>query len=516
MKTASPGKESYSVKRAKVLDLSYREQLSERAIARTLNMARKTVGQILRGQSTAKEKVQIQSGKLLEPYGGVVKKMLEDRTEVRAPTVLQKLRGLGYAGGLTIIRDELRRLRASGHRESFLTLSFAPGSAAQVDWADFGFALPGCPRRVSCFVMVLCHSRYMYIEFTLSQAMGSFLRCMEHAAAFFGGVTEVDIFDNMKTVVTMRTPAGPVFNRRFLDYAGSRGFSAVACNVASGNEKGRVERPIHFIRDRFWPVARAADLTSLNVQAMQWRDAFANNREHAVTGKVPALVFEHEEKSRLKPLGPAPFNTDDLETLVASKTFRVQFDRNAYSVPPHLVGQKVLVRATEDVVHVFLGTKEVARHDRSWKTHQDIEDADHRTAAMAHKIGSTKKVPTALLVLGDVGNRYMAVLAGGTRSVSREIKRLIFLVEVFGAEVVVDAINEVMRSGHVGAEYIEYILRHKKGLKPQCDPLLLGDPRLDDLIFLEPDLELYDQLVAPEKTIDPTSTTGEEHGKKDS
>jgi hypothetical protein len=279
----------------------------------------------------------------------------------------------------------------------------------------------------------------------------------------------------------------------------------------SGNEKGRVERPIHFIRERFWPTARATDLMSLNVQAMQWRDTFANNREHAVTGKVPALVFEHEEKARLKPLRETPFNTDDVDTVVVSKTFRVKFDRNSYSVPPHLIGQTVLIRGTDDAVSVFLGAKEVARHRRGWQTHQDIEDRSHRHAAMVQKTGhNAKKIPTALLNLGEAGKRYLDVLSSGTRSVSREIRRLIFLVEVFGASAVIDSIAEVMSSGHVGAEYVEYILRHKKGAKPLCDPLFLGDTFLDNLTFAEPDLGLYDELVAPSKTLNPEIPTKED------
>ena len=94
---------------------------------------------------------------------------------------------IGIAGW--ILRDRIRTLRGSVRREAFLTLSFGPGEAAQVDWADFGFALPGCMRRVSAFVMVLCYSRQLYLEFTLSQSMGTFLRCMDRALTFFGGST---------------------------------------------------------------------------------------------------------------------------------------------------------------------------------------------------------------------------------------------------------------------------------------------------------------------------------------
>jgi transposase len=91
--------------------------------------------------------------------GGGIRQILGERPEMRAPAMLERLRTLGYRGGITIVRDRLRGLRPHAYREPFLILDFPAGEAAQVDWADFGFALPGCPRRVSAFVMALCYSR---------------------------------------------------------------------------------------------------------------------------------------------------------------------------------------------------------------------------------------------------------------------------------------------------------------------------------------------------------------------
>ena len=219
-----------------VLKRKHVRGLGVRAIARELSMSRKTVRKILYGEP--KEKRPARRGSILDPYAAEIRRMVEETPSIRAPAVLERLRAQGYTGGVTIVREQVSRLRPRPRGEAFLTLDFAPGSAVQVDWADFGFALPGCPRRVSAFVMVLCHSR-IYLEFRLSQAMGTFLRCMERGLAFFGGLTTVDIFDNMKTVVTSRTAGVTIFNRRFLEYARTRGFSVRACNPRRGNEKGR-------------------------------------------------------------------------------------------------------------------------------------------------------------------------------------------------------------------------------------------------------------------------------------
>jgi hypothetical protein len=112
-------------------------------------------------------------------------------------------------------------------------------------------------------------------------------------------------------------------------------------------------------------------------------------------------------------------------------------------------------------------------------------------------------LPPGLLGLDETGVAYFKIFAAGGRSVHRETVRLTFLVELFGEQATRAAMAEVMAAGHVGAEYIEYVLRHKKGLTPSAAPLRLGDPVLDALALREPDLSRYDQLVPPPMTRDP-------------
>jgi hypothetical protein len=210
---------------------------------------------------------------------------------------------------------------------------------------------------------------------------------MERGLRFFGGVAVADIFDNMKTVVQSHTPQATIFNHRFLRYARARGFAVIACNVKKANEKGRVERPIGFVRTRFWPGRRFVDLVDLNTQAAVWRDDFANHRVHEDTGKVPALVFKNEEQRLLKPVPDVHFDTDDIESMTVTTTFRVSFDRNRYSVPARLVGQAVLLRATDDAVTIFLGPKPIAAHRRSWSVGEDRRaiPASRRTMETRHE-----------------------------------------------------------------------------------------------------------------------------------
>lgn len=495
---------------AEVMRLHFVEGAAVRAVARRLGVSRNTVRRILGRRPPKPQRGPVQRDSVLDPFLPVIRTLLDDTPELRAPAVLERLRPLGYTGGISILRDRMRGMRPRRDPEAFLTLDFAPASALQVDWAEFGYALPGCPRRVCAFVAALAYSRYLYIEFTVSQAMGTFLRCMDRALRFFEGTTTTSIFDNMKTVVLEHTPTVTRFNPRFLDYARARGsFQTVACGVKKPHQKGRVERPIGFMRERFWPGRRFKDLLDLNRQAAEWRDDFANNRVHEVTGRVPALVFEHEEKRLLKPVAWAPFNTDDVDPAGVTKTFRVRFDRNKYSVPWRLVSQSVVVRADDDWVNVFLGPKKVALHRRSWDIGQDIEEPSHRRQLDEIKPRArADALPPMLVALGDAGLAYFKVVAGGSRSIQRESLRLTLLVELFGTAATESAMREVMATGHVGAEYVEYVLRHKRGLAPSAAPLRLGNAELDGIILPEPDLTIYDRPALTRDPGEPPSCDG--------
>ena len=329
-----------SLQMAEVLRLSLVEGKGIRAIARETKLGRKKVRKLL---GLAKGKVPPKPTQprdsILSPYDDTIRKALDECADIRAPAMLDRLRNGGYQGGISVVRERLRQLRPRPKQEAFFTRSYGPGRMLQVDWGDFGFAIPGCARRVSAFVAALAYSRYLFIVFTLSQQMGSFLRCMEAALRFFGGRTELDVFDNMGTVVKERAGQVAVINPRFLEYARARGLGIHACTPRRPTEKPYVERPIGFVRTRFWPGRHPVDLFDLNVQGARWRDDIANNRVHEETGKVPALVFRHEESAKLQRVPENFFDTDDLFSTSVSKTFRVVFDRNRYSVPWRLTNQ---------------------------------------------------------------------------------------------------------------------------------------------------------------------------------
>ena len=492
-------------RKAEVLRLRYVEGLSTRGIAKALSMSRRTVRDMLGEKKPRPRSLPTPRTSILAPYEAIVRAELERTPALRAPAMLERLRGAGYTGGISVLRDRMRALRPQSHARVFSTFTTRPAERLEVDWADLGFLLPGIPRRVSAFVAVLVHSRMLYLDFALSQRMGSFLRCMERCLTFFGGCTALDVFDNMKTVVTGRSGHAPVLHGRFVEYARVRGFAVFATRPSTPTDKPFVERGVGFVRTRFLPGRRFGGFDDLRIQGTMWRDSFANSREHEVTGKVPALVFEHEEHEALAPLRSAFFDVDDLETTGVGRTHRVHFDRNDYTVPWRLHGQTVLIRADDDWVRVILGPKETARHRRCWSIREDIEDEHHEDGM--HDRSAERRaagaLPDALSALGQVGTRYFATLAASRRSIRTEQVRLVFLCELFGTSATESAMAEVMRTGHVGAEYVEYVMRHKRRLVPGAAPLRLGDPMLDAIRVPEPDLGVYDEIGAARALLDP-------------
>ncbi len=184
----------------------------------------------------------------LDAYKGQIVRWL-DAHPYSAQQIFQRLREAGYGGGLTVVKDYVHRIRPR-HPEAFLRLDFAAGECAQVDWGEFGtIAVGSTRRRLSFFLMVLCYSRRMYLEFTVSQKMEFFLACHENAFAAFGGVPSRIMVDNLKSAVLQRlVGAAPVFNPRYLDFSRHWGFEITPCNVRSGNEKGRVENGVGYVK----------------------------------------------------------------------------------------------------------------------------------------------------------------------------------------------------------------------------------------------------------------------------
>ena len=163
--------------------------------------------------------------------------------------------------------------------EAYLRLKTLPGEQAQVDWGHFGTITIGrATRPLMAFVMVLSWSRQICLRFFLDARMASFLRGHEAAFQAWGGLPRVLLYDNLKSAVLERQGDAIRFHPTLLALAAHYRFEPRPVAVARGNEKGRVERAIRYVRDAFFAARTWQDLDDLNAQADAWCHGQAADR----------------------------------------------------------------------------------------------------------------------------------------------------------------------------------------------------------------------------------------------
>jgi transposase len=322
----------------------------------------------------------------LDPYTAFIRATLEQYPKLRATRIHEMIVARGYDGSVQQTRRLVRRLRPRPRAEAYLRLRTLPGEQAQVDWGHFGQVQVGrATRPLSAFVMVLGWSRALHVLFTLDQTMESFLRGHVEAFAYFGGAARTLLYDNLKTAVLARQGQVIEFHPRLLELAGHYHFLPRPCAVARGNEKGRVERQIRFLRDRFFAARTFRDEGDLNAQFLRWRDEWAHARP--CPGDPDTTVAEalEQERPRLLPLPEHPFECQHVLPRTSGKTPYLRFDRNDYSIPPELVRKPLTLVASHDTVRIFDGPDEVAHHPRCYDRGREIEDPRHIEALVALK-----------------------------------------------------------------------------------------------------------------------------------
>jgi transposase len=285
---------------------------------------------------------------VLDPYKPFINDTLAQHPRLRASRLFDMIRERGYAGGEVVVRRYVRKIRPLS-REAFFKLETMAGEQAQVDWASFGkIKIGSATRSLSCFVMVLGYSRAHFARFVLDQKMENFLR--SHVLAFesFGGVPRTILYDNLKSVVVERIGAHVRFHTRILELAGHYHFAPKPCAPYRGNEKGKVERAIQYLRHSFFAARRYSSIADLNEQLVDWtsRVAFARPRPQDPERRSVRAALE-EEKPRLLSLPEHPLEPNLVMPIASGKTPYVQFDLNEYSIPADLVQRPLTLVASE-------------------------------------------------------------------------------------------------------------------------------------------------------------------------
>lgn len=475
------------------------EKLSISEIARRVRADRKTVRRVLASDGLPLvTRTPRQPGKL-EPFKRYIDERLKRYPHISGSVIYEELRRQGYAGKIRILREYLAEVRPN-QKEVFLRIETAPGEQMQVDWANCGTIVVGqAVRRLSAFVAVLSYSRMLYLEFTLSQCQEDFIRCHINAFRYFNGICRKVLYDNLKLVVLSRVGSDVRFNPRFLEFSGVYGFEPVLCNVARGNEKGKVENGIRYIRESFLAGRTISNWAGLQREARQWLDGVANVREHRTTREQPVARWERE-KAQLQALPCREYDASILRTGRSTHQALVSFDGNVYTVPPAWAYKTVTIRASEREVWIVCDAQEIARHPRNYDRGAVVESAEHVAGIKALKRRAfTARQEKRFLGFGPEAKAYYEGLLQNQVNPVRHIAKIMELAATYSEAEVLEAVCEALKFKAYGAAYIQSILRQRRTAKGLGEilPLTIPQrPEWNEITMKEPDLSIYDKLLA--------------------
>jgi transposase len=465
---------------AKVRRLRFRDGLSISEIARRTSLSRNTIKGWLREASRSEMAYRRPAGpKKLDAHEAWLRQAVEadahrPRKERRtALRLFAQLQEKGFTGSYSRVTAFVRHWRseqgAVTARSAYVPLRFEWGEAFQFDWSEEHLTVGGIWRKIQLAHMKLCASRAFWLVAYPSQSHEMLFDAHTRCLTGLGGVARRGIYDNMKTAVDRVPGRGKarIVNARFSAMTSHYLFDADFCNVASGWEKGRVEKSVQDTRRRIWQSAsehRFASFAELNV----WLATQCVAAREAPHPEYPGMsiqeAWEHEQP-QLMPM-PTPFDGYVELPARVSSTSLVCVARNRYSVPCALAGHRVSVRLYPERVCIVADQQIVAEHPRASDRDHVVYDWQHYLPLIERKPGALRngapfaELPMALQKL----SRALLRREGGDRVMAQVLSA----VPRFGLEAVLVAVELVLESGRPSAEHVLNVLtRLKEGPPPE-------------------------------------------------
>jgi transposase len=487
---------------AEILRLYHAEKWRVGTIATQLDHHHSTVRRVLAQAGLDAGRVSVRPSKA-DLYVPFIVETLQQYPRLRASRLFEMVKARGYSGGSDHFRTVVARYRPRAPAEAYLRLRTLPGEQGQVDWGHFGKLRIGLAlRTLWAFVMVLSWCRQIFLRFYLSAAMPSFVRGHVEAFDFFGGVPRVLLYDNLKSAVLERAGDAIRFHPTLLELSAHYHYLPRPVAPARGNQKGRVERAIRYIRDNFFAARTFTDLDDLNAQALTWTQGIAADRPCPEDRQRTVREVFAEERGRLLTLPDNPYPTEERVVVEVGKTPYVRFDLNDYSIPHTHVQRSLVVLATPTTVRVLDPEQAqdvtLCSHARSWDRDQQIEDPSHIESLVQHKrAGKQHRAIDRLQAALPHSRAWLVAIAERGGNLGSATWGLSKLLETETADRVDAAVEESLARGtpHLGA--VRHLLdraRRDRGQPPAVEPHLPADPRLDGLVVRPHALSTYDQL----------------------
>lgn len=462
----------------KVRRLYHRDRLSLSEIERRTGLTRKTIRNWLKAPEGTEPKYRRQNaGSKIAPYAERLLKMLEidaRRSKRERRTALKlyaELQSLGFDGDYSRVTEFIRRWRESGGAavvKAFVPLQFEPGEAHQFDWSEEHIVIGGIYRKILLAHLKLCFSRAFVVQAYPTQSHEMLFDAHTRAFTALGGIPRRGIYDNMKTAVDkVKKGKSRIVNTRFAAMASHYLFDPDFCNVASGWEKGIVEKNVQDSRRRIWQEATEecfGSFAELNLWLLAKCRLLWSEMKHPEFDLTLAEMLEQEQPSLMPMITPFDGYVETIGK-VASTCLVIE-DRNRYSVPCELVGQMVSIRAYPERIDFVAHDAVVASHSRCFGRKETQYDWQHYIPIIERKPGALRNgAPFA--DMPEPLQRLRGLLLkreGGDRVMSKVLS----VVPKHGLEAVLVAVELVLESGNLSVEHIENVLNR---LKPSPPPV---------------------------------------------
>ncbi len=341
--------------------------VGQREIARRLGINRRTVKRLLEADGPPRYRREA-AGSMLDPLEPVIRKLLEECPEIKAPRVCETLRDdFGYTGSVDLVRKRIAVLRPARAERAAQRTGYRPGQVMQVDWAEMPTRprLWGRERRVYALICSLPFSGAATAHFSFDMTIEAFLEGHVRAFDWLGGVPREVVYDNLRSAVARRDGDIVMWNPRFVQLRGHYAFHATACTPATPREKGSVESAVRYHKTGFWPARRFASLEDLDDLYADWRDRVALPRRHA-TGRFVVAERLEVERDALRPLPPVAFDAAGRRSSRVPSDGYLKHAGSFYRAPERLIHQRVELRWDRDQIWIEHGGATVARYPRSY------------------------------------------------------------------------------------------------------------------------------------------------------
>ncbi len=482
---------------AMILRLHHAESWPVGTIAKQLGIHHSAVTRVLGQEGLPRSRILRPS--MVDEYLPFILEQLKEHPKLCASRLFDMVKARGYPGGPDHFRHLVAPLRPRPAPEAYLRLRTLPGEEAQVDWGHFGKVKVGrATHRLMAFVMVLSWSRMVFLRFYLGAKLENFLRGHEAAFHFFQGVGRRLLYDNLKSAVLERLGDAIRFHPTLLDFAGHYRFEPRPVAPYRGNEKGKVERAIRYVRTSFFAARHWHDLDDLNAQAEAWCLGLAADRRwRDGEGRTVREAFA-EESGKLLGLPDNPFPTDERKEVSVGKTPYARFDLNDYSLPHTLTRRHLVVIGSPSTVRILDGDEVVATHSRSYDKGEEVEDPAHVKALKEYKRRARQGSGTRRLV-GRIpaAEALLEELALRGDNLGAAVSALLRYADQYSPAWVEEAIQEALEKGTPRPSSVRFLLEKRQRQEGRPAPVaiqLSTDPRIQNLEVRPHNLSTYDAL----------------------